>query len=106
MKENIVVSFFLRNVGIKFLLVSRKSIHVGSGEMGGWGNQHCSTTGSEETYLGNIMATLFKLSQVAQECHLPGTWCSVWLTNHSRTHSTHLLLPNSTTPPVQVFGRH
>lgn len=35
MKENIVVSFSLRNLGIKFLLVSLKSINVGRREMGG-----------------------------------------------------------------------
>lgn len=44
MKENTVVSFFLRNSGIKFLLVRVKSINEGRKAVGGEG-----TTQSEET---------------------------------------------------------
>ena len=54
MKENTVVSFSLRNVSIKFLLVSLKGMHAGSGAVGGkgrgGGDQPSKATGSEETY--------------------------------------------------------
>lgn len=44
MKENTVVSFFLSNLGIKFLLVRVRSINEERREMGGE-----ETTQSEET---------------------------------------------------------
>lgn len=48
MKENTVVSVFLRNLGTKFLLVGLKSLRMGSQRVGQRG--HKSSSGAEESH--------------------------------------------------------